>query len=138
MVRNKPTVGAAGSSTPYFQVTSHGRTATYWLTAALNARPDILRSYGSYLPPVLEYFDRPKETTTLNAHDDHQAFISRSFNEVLDELVRAGDARCYGMVHAHATHHLVSWPQLADPVTPPNVINLVRHPSPGSSPSSGS
>jgi hypothetical protein len=112
----------------YFQVTSHGRTATYWLAAALNDHPDFLCGHGGYLPPVLEYFERPEQTTTLDAHRNHGTFIAKSLGDVFAALTDAGEAKAYGMVHAYAAHHLAQWPQLANPTTPPIVVNIVRHP----------
>lgn len=80
------------------------------------------------MPPVREYYEWPTQSTTLQTHENHLAFISKTHDEVLAALMQAGKAKIYGMVHAYAAHHLVQWPQLANPTISPNVVNLIRHP----------
>jgi len=112
----------------YFLVTSHGRTATYWLASRLNAHPDVLCSHGPVLPPFLAYQTQPPDELALYAHETAGAFLQKTLDEVFEALEEAGPARVYGNVHGYSAHELFTMPHLVPQGRLPVVFNLVRHP----------
>ena len=112
----------------HFLITSHGRTATYWLASSLNAHPNVRCSHGQVLPPVLEYQVQPPDEVVLQAHTSQDEFARRSLDDFFDELEKAGPAAVYGNVHAYSAHtlftHVLRGPVRRNPV----VLNVVRHP----------
>lgn len=112
----------------HFLITSHGRTATYWLASCLNAHPDIICTHGPVLPPVLDYHSQPSDDVTKYAHETVNAFYARTIDQVFEEIEAAGHAKLYGNVHAYSADQLFKISNFEFPNRKPVIINLVRHP----------
>lgn len=116
------------SAPRHFLITSHGRTATYWLAASLNRHPDVLCSHGPVLPPVLDYREQPPDEVALHAHTTQDAFGRKTLDEFFEALEQAGPARVYGNVHAYSAHTLFGGLHRTAVRRNPVVFNLLRHP----------
>lgn len=111
-----------------FLVTSHGRTATYWLASALHLHEDVQCSHGPALPPVLEFSTQPPDEFALQAHQCQDEFSKKSLDAFFAELELASEKPIVGNVHAYAAHQLTTRPILFNPQREIAVINVVRHP----------
>ena len=56
---------AASHHPRFFIVTSEGRTASYWLAAALHAHPDVICGHSKQTPPIPNYSERLEVTPEL-------------------------------------------------------------------------
>lgn len=113
----------------YFFVTSYGRTATLWLTRALNSHPDIQCSHGPSL-----YHDADPDGKHEGEEDFVQvqktaaSFYALSLQEILSALGSNTHKRCVGNVHAYTASNL-NIKRIAEPASPPlRTVNLLRHP----------
>jgi hypothetical protein len=85
----------------FFIVTSEGRTASFWLAAALHAHTDIVCGHSKQRPPIPNYSEQEQVTPELlkRVYDD----LSRlpvAIDEYYDIVEQAGAAKVYGTVHA--------------------------------------
>lgn len=116
------------SEKKFFLITSHGRTATYWLASCLNLHPDIACTHGPVLPPVFEFPDPPSDALTKYAHENLDSFYSKSVDGFFDELEKSVEAKLYGNVHAYTADQLYSLMNINETRRNPRIMNLVRHP----------
>lgn len=113
----------------YFLVTSYGRTATVWLTQALNLHPDILCSHGpSYIPIITRKNVPYTEASVVDAQNSSPQFHSQTIRQILLRLEEHGNARWIGNVHGFTSRNLWlrGWTELDTP--PYRSVNLLRHP----------
>ncbi len=110
----------------YFIVTSYGRTATYWLADALNSHRDIICNHG--LLPVTSYGDRLEKSLILYQHENESILVSKSFDDLFDDLEKTGLAKVYGNVHGYSACTYYFKLATNKPRREIRVINLARHP----------
>lgn len=120
--------GSAETAELYF-VCSHGRTATHWLTAVLNAHPDFIAAHGPTSPPHLigsQHYVPPAEIQDPVARPE--AFQGKSTIEMRDEMRAIGAAKRYVRVHGLSFAHLYAKMSNEAAGCRVRAVNIVRHP----------
>lgn len=114
----------------YFFVTSYGRTATVWLTRAINLHPNILCSHGPALAPIIARYGVPYTSqSVVDAQDSTLQFYAQNLRQILAHLQQQkSDARWIGNVHAFSAQNL--WLRAHTELNAPffRTVNLLRHP----------
>jgi hypothetical protein len=106
----------------YFFVTSYGRTATMWLTHALDLHPDIVCTHGPSLhhSEGSEDFVQIQKTASL--------FYAIGLKKILASIGAGSNKKCIGNIHAYTALNL-SIKQNAERDAPRiRSVNLLRHP----------
>ena len=114
----------------YFFVTSYGRTATVWLTRALNLHPDILCSHGPSLVPIIARPGVPYTAqSVVDAQNSTLQFYAQNLRQILANLQeQKSNARWIGNIHAFSAQNL--WLRAHTELNVPffRTVNLLRHP----------
>src|ERR1700758_1977033 len=113
----------------YFFVTSYGRTATVWLTHALNLHPDVMCSHGTSLVPlILLENESLTAESTISAQESAPQFCAQSFRKILADIDGQNKARWVGNIHGFSASALwlKRWTEIGVPSF--RHINLLRHP----------
>jgi hypothetical protein len=117
------------SEPSYFFVTSYGRTATVWLTRALNLHPDILCSHGpSFEPIITRQGERYGKETVVQAQQSAGQFYALSLRQILANLSALGQKKCVGNVHAYTAFNLDNKRKNERDAPLIRCANLLRHP----------
>jgi hypothetical protein len=113
----------------YFFVTSYGRTATVWLTRALNLHPDVVCNHG---PSLYQFSARQgkqhEEEGFLQVQKTAGVFYGLSLREILHLISANGEKKCVGNVHAYTAWNLYNKRKAEAEAPPIRTINLLRHP----------
>ncbi|HEY0834713.1 MAG TPA: ankyrin repeat domain-containing protein [Azospirillum sp.] len=125
-----PTTDSPGPR--HFIVTSHGRTASYWLAATLHGHPDVVCLHSMQPLPEFDYGRNLEHTENRASLEETWAALSH-YDPTVDELFDAiekngGPAKLYGCVHSYILTHLIAKCRETPPRRFYTVINLVRHP----------
>jgi hypothetical protein len=108
-------------------VCSHGRTATKWLTAALDCHPDIAASHGPVSPPVFSDDNVPYEEALRRGWTPN-AFHSLSLDQMAVEMSGATPKRFKARVHALNAFELIDRVRKERPHARISAVNIIRHP----------
>lgn len=119
----------------YFIVTTHGRTASHWLSANLNKHPDIICNHGCFggtVEPIINFSqqcvdDRNIEAIRLQAEP---AWKTMTIETRFERLRFCGEAKVYGTVHGDNWHRLGFKIKEEKPAIKIKALNVVRHPIP--------
>ena len=111
-------------------ICSRGRTGTMWLTEALNRHPEILAAHGPGAPP---FWFHGKPGAKVRVSEDqqwHSRMGELSLAQCRAEMVLAGPARYYALVHALTVPEVAA--KLGEKPATGQVatVNVVRHPVP--------
>lgn len=115
-----------------FIITSHGQTATRWLSSVLNKHPDIFSSHGYTYPPThTENRDLSQEEIEKILSLSNKRFWEITLSQYISELKEVKSKSYIGSVHAYMYGYLMN--QLKDPSIAHArkqlvIINMVRHP----------
>lgn len=78
--------------------------------------------------PVTSYGDRLEKNLILYQHENESILVSKSFDDLFDDLEKTGLAKVYGNVHGYSTSTYYSKLATNKPRREIHVINLTRHP----------
>lgn len=106
----------------YFFVTSYGRTATLWLTRALNLHPDIACNHGPSL------YRSEGEEDFIQAQRNASLFYTLSLKDILTSIDANSNKQCVGNIHAYTASNLSIKRQAESDAPPIRTVNLLRHP----------
>lgn len=108
-------------------ICSHGRTATTWITHALNSHPDIAAVHGPISPPGAadQAFD---SKTLLRRGWDTSKFFALSIDEMANEMAQLSDKPFKARVHALNAYRLTEKIKAEKPACHIRAINVIRHP----------
>jgi hypothetical protein len=126
---------ARKTSTPFFAVTTSGRTASRWLSHVLAAHPEVFVAHGKFALDSVVGGDvcREKDSADVQALfvvDDLRSFYERrSLEEVLAAYQNAKPrTRAFGSVHSYTMHTLARAARRSATLDQIRVLNVVRHP----------
>lgn len=115
-----------------FIITSHGQTATRWLSSILNMNPDIFCSHGYTHPPsATENRDLTNSEIEALTKKANERFWNLSLNEYINELNSIVHKKYIGSVHAYMYGYLLEKMKSENHLYLKNklvIINMVRHP----------
>lgn len=115
-----------------FIITSHGQTATRWLSAALNKHEDIFCVHGYTFPPVATADEDISNQEKVDIGQlAHNRFWKLNILDYLSELHSVQNPKFVGSVHAYMYGYLVNQIKklnLTREIKNLTIMNMVRHP----------
>jgi hypothetical protein len=108
-------------------ICSHGRTATTWITRALNSHSDITAVHGPISPPVTQV-EGLDSKTLLTLGWDTGKFFALSLDEMADEMAQFSAKPFKARVHALNAFRLTEKIKAEKPNCHIRAVNVIRHP----------
>jgi hypothetical protein len=110
-------------------VCSHGRTATTWMTRALDSHPDIAAVHGPISPPVAPSAAVSYEEVVSKGWDTEK-FFAMTVDEMVNEMQAFSTKRFKVRVHALNAYQLLDKVKRESPLSSVRAVTVIRHPIP--------